>query len=63
MRDHVNYRVAKDGIDNEAALTLVYELMSDKKIEQIRLSLDGTLPKVVAVRAEATYIIEPEGPT
>src|SRR5882672_10361349 len=52
MRDHMNYRAAKDGIDNEAALTLVYELMSDEKIEQIQLSLGDTLPKVVAVHAE-----------
>lgn len=52
MRDHTNYRAAKDGVDNDAALDLAYELLNDEKIEQIRLSLDGTLPSVVAVHAE-----------
>ncbi len=52
MRDHANYRAAKDGIDNDAALDLVYELLSDEKVEQMRLSLGGTLPTVVAVHAE-----------
>ena len=52
MRNHTNYRAAKDGVDNDAALDLAYELLSNEKVEQIWRSLRGTLPRVVPVHAE-----------
>ncbi len=52
MREHPAYRAAKDGVSSEAALALVYDLLSDSAVDQIRAQLKDHAPRVVGVHAE-----------
>lgn len=52
MRTHVAYGEAKDGVSNEAALTLVYDCIADDAMERLKKVLRGRKPRVVAVHAE-----------
>jgi adenine/guanine phosphoribosyltransferase-like PRPP-binding protein len=52
MRRHPLYRTAKDGLDNQAALDLVDDLMNTDTTVRIRQLLSGAHPRVVPVHAE-----------
>jgi hypothetical protein len=52
MHDHPSYRLAKDGENDEAALSLIYDCISDRSMEAIQRAIGGCVPRVVAVHAE-----------
>lgn len=52
MREHVDYRDAKDGVSEEAALRLVEDLINDTALERLREILDDRRPYVLGVHAE-----------
>lgn len=52
MRKHSAYRDAKDGLSNEAALSLVYDLLTDEGVRQLRDITDQKLVRIVGVHAE-----------
>lgn len=52
MINHVAYRDAKDGISNDAALTLVYESIADDSMAALTKVIGDRKPRVVPVHAE-----------
>lgn len=52
MRDHSAYDIAKAGERDRAALALVYDLISDDAVDEIRGHLRGREPRIVGVHAE-----------
>jgi len=52
MRDHPAYRDAKDGIDSNAALLLVFDLINDQSVEAIAQQIAGRDARIVSVHAE-----------
>ncbi len=52
MREHPDYRLAKDGISDEAALRLVYDLIKDTCIADLRQIIDQASIRIVRVHAE-----------
>lgn len=52
MREHPAYRLAKDGLSDEAALTLVYDLINDTAIERISNIINGREVRICGVHAE-----------
>lgn len=52
MMEHPDYRHAKDGISDEAALRLVYDLITDTCIAELRAIIDQASIRIVGVHAE-----------
>lgn len=52
MREHFAYRAAKNGESNEAALSLVSDLLSDNAVENIKFFIRESRPRIVPVHAE-----------
>jgi hypothetical protein len=52
MRGHVTYHAAKTGLDNEAALALVYYCIRDVQVKKIKKELVGSGPRIVPVHSE-----------
>jgi hypothetical protein len=52
MRNHAFYPAAKAGISNEAAISLVFDCVSEAGTDRLREILGPTSPIVVAVHAE-----------
>lgn len=52
MSEHSAYRDAKDGRSNDAALSLVYDLLTDDGIHQLDHIIDQRPVRIVAVHAE-----------
>ena len=52
MVGHADYRKAKQGIDNNAALSLAMDCLNSERTNQIRLILGARRPLIVGVHAE-----------
>ena len=52
MKQHPCYGIAKSGQDNQAALSLVYDLITDESLIAMQRVLGERRPRIVAVHAE-----------